>query len=164
MVDLLNSYGAISNSRLGDDDALNFVNYLSTGDNMSPTGNIGTDYETAMTMNNLWHFYAGDDHWKSAGTMLEYLIKIVGTGGNYLLNVGPDRKGVIPKESQTRLKTMGEWLEKNGEAIYGAKAGPYPYELNWGSITQKTGGDICPNMQKNRDAWPKFINFARRAA
>ena len=138
MVDLLNSYGAISNSRYGDDDALKYVNYLSLGDNMSPTSNIGVDYETAMTMNDSWHFDSKDDHWKSSATLLEYLVKIVGTGGNYLLNVGPDKKGVIPKASQTRLKTIGQWLKKNGEAIYGAQASPYPYELNWGSITQKT--------------------------
>lgn len=158
MVDLLNSYGAICNSRYGDDDALKYVSYLSTGDNMSPTGNIGTDYETAMTMNNSWHFNTDDDHWKSAGTMLEYLIKIVGTGGNYLLNVGPDHKGVIPKESQTRLKTMGEWLEKNGEAIYGAQAGPYPYELNWGSITQKTDGHNT-TLYLNVVDWPEDGTF-----
>ncbi|MEQ8556526.1 MAG: alpha-L-fucosidase [Cyclobacteriaceae bacterium] len=154
MVDLLNSYGAICNSRYGDDDALEYVSYLSTGDNMSPTGNIRTDYETAMTMNNSWHFEAEDEHWKSADTMLEYLVKIVGTGGNYLLNVGPNRKGVIPEESQTRLKIMGEWLEKNGDAIYGTKAGPYPYELNWGSITQRNKGDKTM-LYLNVVDWPK---------
>ncbi|MBU2929881.1 alpha-L-fucosidase [Winogradskyella psychrotolerans] len=138
MVDLLNSYGAISNSRLGDDDTLEYVNYLSMGDNMTPSGNIGVDFESAQTMNDNWHFKKGDDNWKSAKTMLAKLIDIAGNGGNYLLNVGPDSKGVIPEESQSRLKIMGEWLQKNGEAIYGTTVGPYPYELNWGSITQRT--------------------------
>jgi len=140
MVDLLNSYGAICNSRYGDDDALRYVNYLSMGDNMSPTGNIGVDFESAQTMNHNWHFKAGDDNWKSAAEMLEMLIEIVGNGGNYLLNVGPNSKGVIPEESQSRLKIMGQWLQQNGEAIYGTGAGPYPYELNWGSITQRKVG------------------------
>ena len=141
MVDLLNSYGAICNSRYGDDDALKYVSYLSMGDNMSPSGNIGVDFESAQTINDNWHFKAGDDNWKSVGDMLEMLIQIVGNGGNYLLNVGPNSKGIIPEESQNRLKIMGEWLEKNGEAIYGTKASPYPYELNWGSITQRNDGD-----------------------
>lgn len=154
MVDLLNSYRAISNSRLGDDDTLEYVNYLSMGDNMSPSGNIGVPFESAQTMNNNWHYKASDNHWKSAGYMLEMLIQIAGNGGNYLLNVGPDSKGVIPQESQSRLKTMGEWLRKNGKAIYGTQAGPYPYEFNWGSITQRNNGETT-TLYLNVVDWPK---------
>ncbi|MGJ8592760.1 MAG: alpha-L-fucosidase [Aquaticitalea sp.] len=154
MVDLLNAYGAISNSRLGDDDALEYVNYLSMGDNMTPSGNIGVDFESAQTMNDNWHFEKSDTNWKSAATMLGKLIDIAGNGGNYLLNVGPDSKGVIPEESQSRLKIMGEWLKKNGKAIYGTTAGPYPYEFNWGSITQRTEQDLT-TLYLNVIQWPK---------
>ncbi len=158
MVDLLNSYGAICNSRYGDDDALKYVSYLSMGDNMSPSGNIGVDFESAQTMNGSWHFNAQDHNWKSADAMLEMLIQIVGNGGNYLLNVGPDSKGVIPLESQTRLKVMGDWLQKNGDAVYGTKAGPYPYELNWGSVTQRKDGDKTI-LYLNVVDWPKNGEF-----
>jgi len=154
MVDLLTSYGAICNSRYGDDDELKYVSYLSMGDNMSPSGNIGVDFESGQTMNDSWHFNANDHNWKSAGAMLEMLIQIVGNGGNYLLNVGPNSKGVIPEESQTRLKIMGEWLDKNGKAIYGTKSGPYPYELNWGSITQRNDGDKT-TLYLNVVDWPE---------
>ncbi|MDE3742136.1 alpha-L-fucosidase [Maribacter polysaccharolyticus] len=154
MVDLLNSYGAISNSRLGDDDALDYVNYLSMGDNMTPSGNIGVDFESAQTMNDSWHFTKGDDNWKSAATMLAKLVDIAGNGGNYLLNVGPDSKGVIPEASQSRLKIMGEWLKKNGKAIYGTHASPYPYEFNWGAITQRTDEGVTTLYLHVVD-WPK---------
>ncbi|MGJ8744461.1 alpha-L-fucosidase [Polaribacter sp.] len=154
MMDLLNSYGAISNSRLGDDDTLEYVNYLSMGDNMTPSGNIGIDFESAQTMNDNWHFTAGDDNWKSAATMLKKLTNIAGNGGNYLLNVGPNSKGVIPSASKERLKIMGNWLQKNGKAIYGTKAGPYPYEFNWGSITQSTEGNTT-TLYLNVVDWPK---------
>jgi alpha-L-fucosidase len=154
MVDLLNSYGAICNSRYGDDDALKYVNYLSMGDNMSPSGNIGVDFESAQTMNDNWHYKAGDDNWKSAAYMLEMLVEIVGNGGNYLLNVGPNSNGVIPLESQSRLEIMGQWLQKNGDAVYGTKASPYPYELNWGSITQRDDGDNT-TLYLNVVDWPK---------
>jgi alpha-L-fucosidase len=153
MVDLLKSYGAICNSRLGDDDELKYVNYLSMGDNMSPSGNIGVDFESAQTMNENWHYKKGDEDWKSADYMLEMLSQIVGNGGNYLLNVGPNSKGIIPQESQDRLKIMGQWLDKNGEAIYGTQASPYPYELNWGSITQGAEGDNT-SLYLNVVDWP----------
>jgi len=153
MVDLINSYGAISNSRYGDDDALRYVNYLSMGDNMTPSGHIGVDFESAQTMNDSWHYNVNDNNWKSSKTILEKLIDIAGNGGNYLLNVGPNRKGVIPEESQTRLRIVGDWLKKNGKAIYGTKAGPYPYELNWGSITQRNEGNIT-TLYLNVVDWP----------
>lgn len=141
MVDLIHSCGAISNSRLGDDDGLRFVDYLNTGDNMIPASNIGVNFETAGTMNESWHFNPDDEDWKSSKELLSRLVDIAGKGGNYLLNVGPTELGVIPDASVSRLKTMGEWLGKNGEAIYGTGAGPYPHELGWGSMTQRKVGE-----------------------
>ena len=134
LVDMLHSYGTISNSRLGDDDALKYVDYLSMNDNMAPSINLGVYYESAVCMGKSWN-YRDNDTVKSPKVLLEQLVSIAGNGGNYLLNVGPDQNGLIPKEMQAGLKTMGDWLKKNGEAIYGTEAGPYRYEINWGSIT-----------------------------
>ncbi len=87
-------------------------------------------------MGGSWN-YKSDDELKSPKALLNRLITAAGNGGNLLLNVGPDDEGVIPEEMVSRLNTMGDWLEKNGEAIYGTKAGPYPHEISWGSITQR---------------------------
>ena len=66
------------------------------------------------------------------------LLKVVGAGGNYLLNIGPKGDGtVIPFEKQV-LAGIGTWLEKNGESIYGTKASTFP-EQEWGVITTKPG-------------------------
>jgi len=158
LVDLMHSYGAICNSRLGDDDGLRYVDYLSMGDNQAPPGNIGVHFETAGTMNESWHFSAREEDYQSVEELLERLVTVVGKGGNYLLNVGPDAKGVIPEPAVTRLKTMGHWLEKNGEAIYGTKAGPYPHGLNWGSITQRKVG-ANTRLYLNVVNWPKNGSF-----
>ncbi len=158
MVDMLNGYGAISNSRLGDDDALRYVNYLSMGDNMIPTGNIGMDFESAQTMNDSWHYNAADEDWKSPEQLLANLIDIVGKGGNYLLNVGPNSRGLIPEASVSRLKIMGDWLKQNGDAIYGVEAGPHPHDLGWGTITQRKEGENTL-LYLNIVDWPKDGNF-----
>ena len=158
MVDLLHSYGAISNSRLGDDDSLRFVDYLSMGDNQSPFGNLGVPFESAGTMNESWHHRANDKDYKSVKQLLRRLVTIVGNGGNYLLNVGPDERGVIPEPDVTRLKAIGAWLRTNGEAIYGTSASPHPHGFSWGSITQrKVDGQSL--LYLNVVDWPEDGKF-----
>jgi alpha-L-fucosidase len=44
---------------------------------------------------------------------------------NYLLNVTPDREGVIPRNQCEVLERMGRWLEKAGPAIHGTRGGPW---------------------------------------
>jgi alpha-L-fucosidase len=46
------------------------------------------------------------------------MVKIVSRGGNYLLNIGPDALGNIPKESIDILDRVGEFLKLNGDSIY----------------------------------------------
>uniref|UniRef100_A0A8C8SZ86 Alpha-L-fucosidase n=1 Tax=Pelusios castaneus TaxID=367368 RepID=A0A8C8SZ86_9SAUR len=49
------------------------------------------------------------------------LVHTVSFGGNYLLNVGPTKEGVIVPIFQERLLSLGKWLDVNGEAIYASK-------------------------------------------
>jgi alpha-L-fucosidase len=44
---------------------------------------------------------------------------------NLLLNVAPDREGVIPQKQQDVLLQTGEWLKKVGPAIYQTRGGPW---------------------------------------
>jgi alpha-L-fucosidase len=125
--------GLITNNRLGG-------GYQ--GDNSTPeqfipaTGIPGKDFEVCMTMNDTWGFKSYDENWKSAADLIHKLSDIAGKGGNFLLNVGPTRDGVIPNASVTRLKTVGEWMKVNSEAVYGTSAGPFPY-LKWGRASRK---------------------------
>jgi len=47
------------------------------------------------------------------------LIDNVSKNGYLLLNVGPRPNGEIPAEAKELLVGIGEWLDVNGEAIYG---------------------------------------------
>ena len=157
MVDMLHSYGTLSNSRLGDDDALRYVDYLTMNDNMAPSINLGVHFESAVTMGRSWHFRSNDSL-KTPQVLIEQLINTAGNGGNYLLNVGPDKNGVIPKDMEERLKIMGAWLQRNGEAIYETEPGPYRYEISWGTITQRKGKNST-SLYLNVSDWPKDGKF-----
>jgi alpha-L-fucosidase len=44
---------------------------------------------------------------------------------NLLLNVAPDREGMIPQNQQDVLFKMGNWLSKVGKGIYSTRGGPW---------------------------------------
>ena len=96
--------------------------YRSTGDNVIPSDVSGEAWEVPATINHTWGFRNDDTDWKSPGQIAFKLVDIVSKGGNYLLNVGPTAEGVIPQASQDILRTVGRWLQVNGEAVYGAGA------------------------------------------
>jgi alpha-L-fucosidase len=97
----------------------------------------GVDWESCMTMNDTWGYKFYDDHWKSPETIIRNLIDIASKGGNYLLNVGPTKEGLIPPPSVERLAAVGQWMKVNGQAIYGTNASPFTSQLTFGRATSK---------------------------
>jgi alpha-L-fucosidase len=111
--------------------------YGSMGDNQIPVGRVEGDWETPATLNDTWGFKSYDDNWKSADKLIYLLVDLASKGVNYLLNVGPTAEGLIPQPSIDLLAEIGRWMQVNGEAIHGSQASPFPYELEWGRLTQK---------------------------
>ncbi len=96
----------------------------------------GTDWETCMTMNDTWGWKTSDTNWKSSEVLVRDLCDIASKGGNFLLNVGPQPDGNIPPASVERLRAIGDWMEVNGDSIYGTSASPFR-RLPFGRCTQK---------------------------
>ena len=101
------------------------------------TSEIGAlPLETCETIATSWGFNITDRGYKSSRDLIRYLVNAAGNDANFLLNVGPQPDGRIQPEFVERLKGMGVWLERHGEAIYGTRGGPLS-PRPWGVTTQK---------------------------
>lgn len=92
--------------------------------------------ETCETMNGSWGFDITDRRYKSSRDLIRYLVRAAGSNANFLLNVGPMPNGMIQPEFVERLRAVGQWLQLNGESVYGTRGGPVP-PRPWGVTTRK---------------------------
>ncbi|MDR3339265.1 MAG: alpha-L-fucosidase [Candidatus Symbiothrix sp.] len=77
-------------------------------------------WESCIPLGDDWGFTPGDDY-KSPTKVIHSLVEIVAKGGNLLLGIGPKADGTLPEEVILRLHEIGQWLDKNGEAIYNTR-------------------------------------------
>jgi alpha-L-fucosidase len=97
--------------------------YGSKGDNETPGGYQAGGWENPGTLG-FSYGYSVHDRFMSPKQAVHTLIDIVSKGGNYLLNVGPNGKGIIIPEAVDILNEMGSWLNTYGASIYGANGMP----------------------------------------
>lgn len=109
----------------------------STAEHHIPAKGIDGDWEACQTLNGTWGYSALNQRWKTVQELVHQLIDVVSRGGNFLLNIGPMPDGSIPEESVRLFRGIGQWMQVNGEAIYGTRANPFDVEFPWGRVTRK---------------------------
>lgn len=68
--------------------------------------------------------------------LVRSFVDIVAKNGNLLIGIGPDQHGRFPGEQLTPLRGLGQWLRRNGEAIYRTR----PWHVAEASTTE--GGAV----------------------
>ncbi|XP_065909205.1 alpha-L-fucosidase-like isoform X2 [Dysidea avara] len=128
----------VVNDRWGSGDHCTHGGYFTCHDRFNPGKLYNHKYENAMTVQRTSWGYIRNTNisgYLSIEELLNQLVSTVSTGGNMLMNVGPNHDGRIMPIFEERLLQMGSWLKINGEAIYGSK----PWKRQNDSI--------------NKDAW-----------
>ena len=144
------------NSRLGlsmeeDSD----IDFKTLGDNQLGDQKEDFPWQSPATVSHSWGYHRTDTEWKSISTLLQSLIGNVSLNGNFMLNIGPRADGTVPHEMKQRLLEIGQWLNVNGESVYGASAFDLPKDQHdWGRITKKKMSDGGTRLYLHLFNWP----------
>ena len=117
-----------------------FENYQ-TPERGIPDVQLHNPWESCITLGYDWG-YVPTDIYKSPNEVIHILVEIVAKGGNLLLGIGPKPDGTLPDGVMYRLEKIGEWLSKNGEAIYNTRTTKFYHDENTWFTQSKDGKKI----------------------
>ncbi|HMI00830.1 MAG TPA: alpha-L-fucosidase [Pedobacter sp.] len=124
-------------SRIGND----MGDFNVMGDNQEPDYVIGVPWQSpASFFDETWGYRSFQKRGKEEDKIkekLKSLIQVTSRGGNFLLNIGPKGDGTVVEFERDVLLSIGKWLEKNKEAIYGTDPDPFHISFKWGNLTSR---------------------------
>ena len=89
--------------------------------------------------------YITDNEFKPSRQIICDLVDIVSKNGMLLINVGPKPDGTITDEETAVLEEIGEWMNINGEGIYGTM----PWQVFGEGEVNNEAGSFQDNDEKN---------------
>ncbi len=108
----------------------------------------GRAWESCMTLNQSWGYHAADDEWRTPKEVLRNLVLCARDNGNYLVSIGPRPDGSVQKEAIHLLHQVGDWMDRNGSAVYGRERSQVT-RYQYAGITRK-GNTLFLHVH----AWP----------
>ncbi len=109
-------------------------NYI-TPEQSVPETPIRVPWESCVTLTDAFS-YRFEAPCKTPRQVIHLLIDVVCRGGNLALNIAPQPDGRLPGSGVRVLDALGDWLRKNGEAIYGTRLAE-PNEAGTVAFTKK---------------------------
>lgn len=116
-----------------------YENYQ-TPEQRVPATQLAYPWESCMTLGSAWGYVPGDQ-FKSPAKVIHTLVEVVAKGGSLLLGIGPRPDGTLPEEAVARLQAVGQWMKKNGAAIYNTRT-TTAYQEGATFFTRSKNGNI----------------------
>jgi alpha-L-fucosidase len=161
------------NDRWGEETRCKYGSFLNCNDKYLPNRTMDYKWENAMTLDHSswgWNRKSRLSDFLSTKELIDTLVQTVSRNGNILINVGPAADGTISPIFVDRLFGLGEWLNVNGQAVYGTKPWKvcdqdenidvyytrdddllYAHLTKWPSDNQV--GLFCPQISENTRAY-----------
>lgn len=76
-------------------------------------------WEACQTMYGTWGYDRDNMEWKSSEMLLKMLIDTVSKNGNFLMNIGPNPRGMIDTKTLERLHAIGDWMTLHKASVIG---------------------------------------------
>jgi alpha-L-fucosidase len=114
----------VTNDRWGEGCGCHHGGFYTCSDRYNPGVLQKHKWENCMTIDrDSWGFRrnARVSDYLTTYDIIRELATTVSCGGNILINVGPTSDGMIAPIFEDRLRSLGDWLKVNGEAIYASK-------------------------------------------
>lgn len=111
----------VTNDRWGIETVCKHGGFHTCSDRFNPGVVQEHKWENAMTLDKQSWGHRTDakiEDYMTPQELITELVTTVSCGGNILVNVGPNKAGIIEPIFVDRLNAMGNWLKINGEAIY----------------------------------------------
>jgi alpha-L-fucosidase len=135
-----------------------YENYQ-TPEQRIPDVQLNYPWESCMTLANNRGYVPGDQY-KSPATVIHTLIEIVAKGGSLLLGIGPKPDGLLSDEALQHMKEIGEWMDKNGEAIYNTRITKNYHDGNvWFAANRKLGYRYALVCLSDSEDTPEYIEW-----
>ncbi|UJH68778.1 alpha-L-fucosidase [Allomuricauda sp. SCSIO 65647] len=133
-------------------------NYL-TPENRVPEKPLPYPWESCIIAGGGWS-YTFNANYMSTNKAVHTLVDIVAKGGNLLLNIAPSPEGELDEEAYRLLEGIGDWMNVNGEAIYGTEA-MAPYKYGNVCVTSTPDGNIylIYLMDEEETSLPSTVAF-----
>lgn len=144
--------GCVVNDRLGIPGDLVTPEQYQPAEPMRDTEGELVRWEACQTTNGSWGYDRDNLEFKSPDLLLRMLVDTVATGGNLLLNIGPDGRGGLRRQDTEALAAIGEWMQLHEGSVRGA--GPVDPRLSietpQGTILTQRGERLFIHLT----AWP----------
>lgn len=98
-------------------------------DKNMPDGRFARMTEACNSVGEQSWGYRKDEDYHSIRYITCSVDKIMARGGSYLLNVGPDERGVIPQKASALLCRVGEWYNKVKIGLENTEPDTFDYEV-----------------------------------
>ena len=82
---------------------------------------LPTECDFRMRLTNWFYSDQDEDTVKSVDELMGLYYYSVGRGANFLINIGPDRRGLLPEKDAESLLKFGQQLRKNFDASLDCK-------------------------------------------